>query len=233
MVKTLQHPTKPIDFSIMPSFHCNLHCSFCMYDAGPDNHTRLNYDKTKLFLAKIDWSVINACGFYGGEPSIDMGLYQQFIDLIPKNTQRFVITNGTWSSDANHAAEFLYWCTVNKLRMIVSSTQEHIVHQDREFLQKLAAVSGGNLELKKPDEIHAQGRAKDLIGIKSNCQSACMRTDRNTRLGIKPDGNIVYQNCHGEYHIIQSYEEPFMGILNRVKIKVDNCLRKRQFATYK
>lgn len=215
---------KPIDFSIMPSFRCNLRCWFCMYDCGPDNATRLNLSRTSRFLEKFDWSMINAFGFYGGEVSIDLPLYDKFIALVPDDLPKFVITNGTWSQDDDQTHQFLQWCTFQRLHVIVSSTSEHVAHQKRNLLEALSRESRGWIELKNPDEIHAQGRAKGKPGVRANCGKSCLRPDRNIRLGLKPDGNIVYQNCHGEYHVVQTYDDPFDGIVKRTLGKKLACL---------
>lgn len=223
MVKTKQNG-KPIDFSIMPSFRCNLECWFCMYNCSPDITHELDYEKTKLFFAQFDWSIINAFGFYGGEPSISMPLYDKFIALVPQNIPKFVITNGHWSNYTGATSEFLKWCAFHQLYIIVSSTTEHIKYQWRSFLENLAKEFPGVMELKEPDEIHAQGRARGKPGVINDCKISCQRTDRNIRLGLKPDGNIVFQNCHGEYHVIQTYEQPFDGILERTKKIVEECI---------
>ena len=226
MVDTVQ-TGKPIDFSIMPAFRCNLHCWFCMYDCGPDNHMVLDYDKTKKFLELFDWSQINACGFYGGEPSIDMPLYDRFIQLIPKGINRFVISNGSWSTDMDQTRAFIKWCASNEFYLIVSSTPEHIRFQHRSFLENLEKDFHGAIELKKPDEIHAQGRAIGDPRASTDCKLTCQRLDRNIRLGLKPDGDIIFQNCHGEYHVIQTYNDPFDGILERtIKVVAECFVRK-------
>ncbi len=213
-----------MDFSIMPSYHCNLRCWFCMYNGGPDAKAELDYEKTKLFLLQFDWSLVNSFGFYGGEPSIDTPLYDKFIELVPHSIPKFVITNGTWSVDTDRASRFLKWCIHHSFRVVVSSTPEHIKHQWRSFLENLTREFDGVLLLKTPDRIHAQGRARGESGVPSDCELACLRKDRNTRLGLKPDGNIVFQNCHGEYHTVQTYEEPFDGMLGRTKRLVEHCV---------
>ena len=222
MVETAQ-TGKPIDFSIMPSFRCNLRCWFCMYDCSLENKYELDYEKTKAFLGKFDWSQINACGFYGGEVSIAMPLYERFIALVPESINRFTITNGTWSTDYDKAHEFLIWANKHRLYTIVSSTPEHIKFQHRAYLDELVKRLPGLLELKKPDEIHAQGRAKGKQGVVNDCKLTCQRTDRNIRLGLKPDGNIVFQNCHGEYHVVQNYEQPFSCLLTRTQAVISAC----------
>ena len=219
---------KPIDFSVMPSFRCNLTCWFCMYNCGPEVIQELDYSKTKTFLASVDWSMINAFGFYGGEPSISIPLYDQFIALVPKEINKFLITNGSWSTCLETTKVFLMWCAKHSFQVIVSSTPEHVKFQDRNFLKLLEKTFAGAIELKAPDEIHAQGRAKGKPGIIKDCRGSCLRTDRNIRLGLKPDGNIVFQNCHGEYHVVQTYNEPFTGILDRTVGIRDACLRKER-----
>ncbi len=225
MTETLQ-TGKPIDFSIMPSFKCNIRCWFCMYDASPENQMELDFEKTKAFLNKFDWTMINAFGFYGGEPSISTELYDKFIALVPEDIAKFVITNGTWSIDTNRTVKFLEWCAKHYFHVIISSTPEHIKHQNRSLIERLSREYEG-IELKKPDEIHAQGRAKGLPGVQTDCKFTCQRTDRNIRLGLKPDGNIVFQNCHGEYHIVQTYNDPFKGLLERTNQIKSSCLKNK------
>jgi len=226
MAETLQ-TGKPIDFSIMPSFYCNLRCWFCMYDCSPENRRVLDYKKTKVFISKFDWKLINAFGFYGGEPSIFTHSYEPFVCLIPDEIPRFVITNGTWSVSEDYTELFLNWCAKHRFHIIVSSTPDHIKYQNRVFLENLAKELDGALELKNPDEIHAQGRAKGHDGVISDCKLTCQRTDRNIRLGLKPDGNIVFQNCHGEYHVVQTYEDEFSGIIERTNQIVGKCYKQK------
>lgn len=223
MVETNQ-TGKPIDFSIMPSFRCNLNCWFCMYDCSPNGYQpELDFYKTKKFIKQFDWNMINAFGFYGGEPSINTKLYDDFIALVPDHISKFVITNGTWSVSSEYTELFLNWCARHRFHIIVSSTPEHIKFQNRNFLENLQKEIGDALEIKKPDRIHAQGRAKGKPGVVTDCEFTCRRLDRNMRLGLKPDGNIVFQNCHGEYHIVQTYEHPFEGMLNRAKSLSEQC----------
>jgi hypothetical protein len=198
-----------------------------MYDASPDNHMTLDFEKTKVFLNQFDWSMINAFGFYGGEPSIEMSLYDKFIKLVPENIQKFVITNGTWSKSEIDTLNFIKWCVKHQFHVIVSGTPEHQLHQARQFLEAYAPETNGALELKPADEIHAQGRAKVYPNIQSDCKMACQRTDRNIRLGLKPNGDVVFQNCHGEYHIVQTYNDPFAGIIEKVQVIKESCVAQR------
>lgn len=72
-----------VDLSIMPSLECNLSCTFCMYSAGPNNFLTLDVEQTHRFLETVDWDIVPVCGFYGGEPSVDMELYDIFVNMIP------------------------------------------------------------------------------------------------------------------------------------------------------
>ena len=202
-----------------------------MYNASPENNQILDLEKTKAFLSQFDWKLINAFGFYGGEPSIDTELYNKFVVLVPTNIPKFIITNGTWSKNLEETIKFLNWCARNRFHIIISSTPEHIKFQDRHFLEMLAKEPNSGIELKAADEIHAQGRAKNLEGIISDCKLTCQRTDRNLRLGLKPDGNIIFQNCHGEYHTVQSYSEPFKGIIQRTQKIASECLKTKTTST--
>lgn len=224
MVKTKQSG-KPIDFSIIPSFKCNLECWFCMYDCGPNNEIKLDYWETLSFISEFDWNKINAFGFYGGEPSIEMDLYQDFISMIPSKIPRFVITNGVWSNDLKFASAFLTWCSTNRLHIIVSGTPEHIANQDREYLEYLNRECPNGLELKKADVIHAQGRAKNYDNVSRDCEYTCQRSDRNMRLGLRPDGNVIFQNCHGEYHTIQTYKDGFNGMYEKAIDIFTSCYK--------
>jgi organic radical activating enzyme len=225
VVQTIQ-TGKPIDFSIMPNFKCNLNCWFCMYDASPEFHSNLYLQYTADFLKQFNWEMINSFGFYGGEPSIQTELYDKYINLVPESIPKFIITNGTWSVSDKYTELFINWCALHRMRIIISSTPEHIKYQDRNFLINLQKEFPGAIELKQPDEIHAQGRAIGKPGVIQDCKLTCQRTDRNLRLGLKPDGNIIFQNCHGEYHIIQRYTDPFEGIIERTQKIVDDCYNK-------
>jgi len=222
MVKTIQ-TGRPIDFSFIPSFKCNIRCWFCMYDCGPDNKIRLDYQKTVNFAKQIDWSLINTVGFYGGEPSIEMEFYDKFIALVPEDTPRFVITNGTWSTDIKKTINFLEWCIRSKFHVLVSGTHEHVIHQDKKILKLVRDDYPDCIRLKEPDEIHAQGRAAGHKWVINDCNFTCQRTDRNMRLGLKPDGKIIFQNCHGEYLVVQTYDDPFAGIYDRAHKLFSNC----------
>lgn len=146
-----------IDFSIMPSLKCDLCCHFCMYNAGPENISDLDYDKTKKFLSTWDWDMINSVGFYGGEPMINLDMYQKFMDLIPNNIQKWVITNGTWSTNAFRISEVLNFIKKNELFVVVSGTDCHKIHQSRRVLKMLDNETSV-FRLKGPDKLYPMGR---------------------------------------------------------------------------
>jgi len=116
---------KRVDFSFVPSLKCNLECSFCSYKAGPLNKSKLRLSMAEKFLKTVDWKRISSWGFYGGEPSINLKMYQDFVDLIPDSIPKFVITNGTWSNAWTETKRFLDFVWHNKLFVVVSGTEEH------------------------------------------------------------------------------------------------------------
>lgn len=183
-----------------------------MYDSQLQETEILNLDRTAKFIEKWDWSMIRQVGFYGGEPSINMPLYQRFIDLIPKDKSKFIITNGVWSKDKYKSWEFIDFVIRNDFYLVVSGTDEHQQYQDRGVLLQLEKEFPDAMRLKGGDIIHAMGRAK---GIDSDCNKWCQHDGRVMRLAIHPSGNIMYQNCHGDYPLVQTIDDPFKGIYER------------------
>ncbi len=201
------------DFSLLPSLECDLSCSFCMYDAGPSNHTRLDYDKAAAYVATWDWSIIPSVGFYGGEPSINMPLYQYFINLVPMGTPKFIISNGAWSADPHKTKMFLERCWRNALNVVVSGTPEHRAHQHHSVLER-EAKSRPWLTLKGDDDIHPMGRA----GGEVTCTKKCIWHEQQTRLAVFPTGDIILQNCDGAYPVISDYTQPFSELGKHVRL---------------
>ena len=80
-----------IDFSFMPSLECNLECPFCMYDAGYDKTERLDMEIASKYMIDIYWDEIRSVGLYGGEPSINIPLYEELIHYIPQYIPLFII----------------------------------------------------------------------------------------------------------------------------------------------
>ncbi len=207
------------DFSLLPSLECDLSCWFCMYAAGPSNQTTLNHAKTAAYVATWDWSMIPTVGFYGGEPSINTELYQRFIDLLPPEKPRFTISNGAWSTDRDRTHDFLRWCGTNALRVIVSGTPEHTIHQNRKLLENMVE-SNEWLTVKGDDDIHPMGRAAGTV----SCTQKCGWHEQQTRLAVFPTGDIILQNCDGAYPVISDYTQPFGELDKHVRrIRQNGC----------
>lgn len=226
MVKTAEDKKdlNHIDFSTIPSLRCNLRCSFCMYNASPDNDTTLDYKETIPFIEQIEWDKIGSWGFYGGEPSIDISLYDRFMDLIPKTIPKFVITNGSWSSSNHGHLEFWDWmnrrvASGEKLRIVISGTPEHKKYQRASLIDGLAKWEG--VTVKGDDDIHPMGRA-----YKENweCTKKCIWHEQPIRLGIFPTGHIIMQNCDGVYPVVGTINYPFSKVFeNAVKVRTEGC----------
>jgi hypothetical protein len=216
---------KLIDFSFIPSLKCNLNCPFCMYDCDMEQKEILDIEKTEKFISTIDWSMINSCGFYGGEISINMPVFQWFIDMIPEDVPRFCISNGSWTTISNELMwEFVAFLTHNKMFLVVSGTPHHKKYQDVHKLQMLKDAYPDGMRLKGDDIIHPMGRAKKDDWT---CTNKCQTYEVPTRLGLFPNGDVLFQNCDGIYpFVIQAYDEPFDGIMDRVKEAVEKCPRR-------
>lgn len=199
-----------VDFSFIPSLKCNLSCQHCMYDASSSNPKALDMDKTGRFISTIDYSKINAMGFYGGEISCDYERYRRVIDLIPEGVIKFTITNGTWSRDRDEAQKFIDFVKQNGLRVFISNTRFHRPFQDASLLEKIAREQG--FAIKEEDDIIPMGRAgKDLW----KCSEKCRRYSLPMRLTLNPDGKVMFLNCDGRYPVIGTYDETFSSILDR------------------
>ncbi|RJR07912.1 hypothetical protein C4588_06085 [Candidatus Parcubacteria bacterium] len=222
MVSGIFPDKQPIDFSFIPSLQCNLSCPFCMYDCSLEKIDELDFEKTKSFLKTVDWGMINSCGFYGGEVSINLELYQKFIDLVPDAIPKFTISNGAWSREPEMFSRFLNFLNRNELFLVVSGTEFHKRHQNLEVLKILKDECSDGIRLKDGDEIHPMGRARL---DKWSCSNKCQTHTNPIRLGLFPDGNILFQNCDGSYPIIQTYNQPFEGIIDRVLQITWECSR--------
>lgn len=204
--------------SFIPSLRCNEECTFCMYKAGPKNNIQLDFNLAKYFVKTVDWEKICGWGFYGGEPFIEMDLYQQFYKLIPENIPKFIITNGLWSKSKNDTDKFLYWCANNKFRVVISScTKEHRNHQDLKIIKKLSHLEGIHVKFKE-EELHPMGR--NFYGTVC-CTEKCIWHKQPIRIGLFPTGHVLLQNCNGVYPIISHIKEGFITAFN-------NAVRVRQ-----
>lgn len=208
-----------VDLSIIPSLQCNLECSFCMYAASPNRTEILDRDKTYSFLKTIPWIGINSIGFYGGEPSINLPLYEQFLWMIPKDVKRFIITNGSWSTNLREIENFIAFTRLHSLEVYISGTPEHLVHQNLAVIKQLLIQN--NYHLKEDDT------TKKLLPMGRNqegtwkCSGMCAYKEKMkpTRLAILPDGNIIYQLCDGVYPVVGSIDNPF-----DLKNYLENCV---------
>ena len=204
-----------VSLCFVPSLKCNNRCSFCMYEAGPNRDVILDLDKTKRFVETVLWDKVCGFGLYGGEPSIETDLYQQFCDLIPNSIQKFVITNGAWSKSEEETKQFLSWC-VNKFHIIISScTEEHRVNQNFKVIQELSEKDGVTVKF-LDEEIHPMGRAY-FGDVK--CYEKCLWHVQPIRFALFPTGDVILQNCHGAYPVISNIEEGFM-VAFKMAVKV-------------
>lgn len=215
-----------VSFSFIPSLKCNNRCSFCMYGASPENNLTLDYTNVVRWMASVEWGKVIGWGLYGGEPSIDMELYQKYYELLPRGLPKFVITNGTWSKDADSATKFLRWCA-GKFHIIVSGTPEHRENQNVVFIQELAKSFDGAITYKdEHEEMHPMGR---LAREGWACSRKCVWHEQVMRLGIFPTGHIILQNCDGVYPVVGHIEKtPFNEAFEEgVSIRTIGCGMKR------
>lgn len=225
MVQTteLKKDLTKIDFSIIPSLRCNLRCPFCMYDSSPDNDTKLNLQETKEFLKQIEWDKISSWGFYGGEPYIETSLYDNFINLIPKNIPIFIITNGSWTSSSHQFLEFFDWINSitkeRRLSIVISGTPEHRKFQRNSLIETLSKLEG--IKVKGNDDIHPMGRA---YKEEWECTKKCIWHEQPIRLGIFPTGHIIMQNCNGVYPVVGTLNYKFKDVLeNAINFRTNGC----------
>lgn len=205
------------DLSFIYTKRCNLQCSFCMYDSGPDNTQTLDIEQLAQWLGTVDMSRIASFGVCGGEPSIAMAGFGACLDLVQHlEKPHFVITNGTWSLHDQDTVDFLSWCVKYHMHIIVIGTLEHRKYQDREVLEGLAKQWPAAFHLKpEAENYHAMGRLAGKMPIQ--CNRKCMSWNRALRIAVQPDGSIIYQNCEGVYPVIGNIREPFRKLDTRVQ----------------
>jgi len=190
-----------------------------MYSAGLTREAAKFVDLEKLrgWLQTVDYDKIVSLGVYGGEPSINMRGWGEILRMLPTDKPRFVITNGTWSTDAVHTHLFLGWCLMHKLFIVVSGTPEHRAHQDRARLEKLAYGEPDRFRLKPVEEnLHPMGRYSNMMPD-YKCSEKCVWWDRALRVAVRPDGDIMFQNCDGSYPIVGNIGESFGALDARVQ----------------
>lgn len=205
-----------VDISFLYSLECDLHCSFCMYDCGPAKTEQvLSINAIWTFIQSIGAGIrkIHTFGLYGGEPAVNLRAYYKIASMLPVGPARFTITNGTWSKDVLKTCEVLDWSSRYNILVCVSSTPEHIPHQDREVLEDLAA--GGRIILKDPDTDYIPMGRQACEGW--SCKYRCHWDQRSRRLGVLPTGEVMMQSCDGVYPIIGHIREGFPELYRRVQ----------------
>lgn len=210
-----------IDLAIMPSLECDLKCSFCMYDASPEKTGMLRSNCLRTFMDTVEWERINSVGFYGGEPSLHLGFIENVVtDLIPESIPKWIATNGTWSTSKEKTERFLNFCQYNRINNIrVSGNPEQVKYQNRKRLESISKVTP--VHLKGCDDMQTMGRYK----MKRDCEGFCS-TFSTMRLAIKPNGDMLFQNCKGQYPIIGNITHSFRGIVSKALQTRDMCLAK-------
>lgn len=211
-----------VSFSFIPSLKCNSRCSFCMYDASPENNLSLDFVATAEWMQSVDWDKVIGWGLYGGEPFVDMPLYQKFFELLPAGLPVFVITNGTWSRNAEDTQKFLAWCA-HKFYIIVSGTPEHREYQSIAVIEALVKAYAGGITYKVEDEeMHPMGR---LAREGWACTRKCIWHEQPIRLGVFPTGDIILQNCDGVYPVVGTiYQNTFSDVFKKgVQVRECGC----------
>ena len=216
-----------IDLSIIPSHHCNLRCWFCMYEGGPEKREVVDLKKVKNWLIGFPWKEVRWTGAYGGEISTDYILYKDALDCFPRYKPRFTITNGSWSRNFRSTLKFIAFAEEQSLHVKVSSTKEHKKSQDVPLLEKLH--NEGFIEYKKNDDTDSRllpmGRLDGICG--QVCKKECLEWEGAYRVGIEPNGNIIFQSCRGVYPIISTLDEHWSAILVRLetiaRLEVEFC----------
>jgi hypothetical protein len=213
-----------IDCSLIPSYECNLKCWFCMYDCGPNKKDVLDIKKAEYFISNVNFSMINQFGFYGGEISINLSLYQKFINLIPTNIPKFTITNGAWSRNPIDTENFINFITNNKIYTKISCTPEHKKYQNQEVLKKVCKENK-NIKIKNNDDTKAKllpmGR---LSNQPFSCSFKCTRILPNQpfRIALEPDGSVIFQNCDGVYPKVGNYK----SYLEEIEKNIHNLIER-------
>jgi len=206
------------DLSFMYTLRCDLKCPFCMYDSGPDVWDSMNMPMLDNWLWTVDPNLIASFGLYGGEPGVDLegfGYCLQMAKRIIGERPSFVITNGTWSTSMEKTDVFLRWCSDNGLFVVVSGTPFHRKTQDREILETLVQLYPTAMRLKPEHEnFIPMGR---LGHNEVACTVKCRSWNRASRIAVKPNGDILFQNCDGVFPVVGTYHDRFDVIDEKVQ----------------
>jgi organic radical activating enzyme len=212
------------DLSFMATLRCNLRCSFCMYNSGPEVNDQLDLALLERWLRTVDPTRISSFGLYGGEPSVDLRSFGRCMVLAKKvvgDRPGFVITNGSWSTDAEKTELFIFFAQMHQLFIVVSGTPEHRKFQNRDVLETLASTYPNAIRLKpKEENYHAMGRLEGKMPF--SCSQKCMSWNKALRIAVQPDGSILFQNCDGVYPVVGTISEPFSALVQRVD-RMRNC----------
>ena len=162
---------------------------------------------------------IASFGLYGGEVGVALTGFGACMDLATSFAEkpRFVITNGSWSTDLARATEFIEFVSKHRCHVVVSGTPEHRKHQDRNVLESWKEEQPDSITLKpKEENFHAMGRLEGKMRF--SCSRKCMWWKKASRIAVQPDGTIIFQNCDGVYPVVGSLSEPFEVIKKRVSL---------------
>lgn len=204
------------DLSFMYTKRCDLRCSFCMYNSGPEVTENIDLEKLREWLDTVYFGLIASFGVYGGEVSVALGGYRSIMDMVSERATRphFCITNGAWSTSIEKTREFLNFCGDYRMFIVISGTPEHRKFQNREVIEMLKAEQPDAIRLKPPEEnFHAMGR---LINLKRPCTQKCLSWNKALRIAVQPDGSIIFQNCDGNYPKVGNIAEPFAMLHERI-----------------
>jgi len=205
------------DLSFIYTKRCDLECPFCMYSSGPDVNDSIDLDALAKWLGTVDMEHIASFGLYGGEVGIALAGFGACMDMATAlaDKPRFVITNGSWSTNIARTTEFIEFVMKYRCHVVVSGTPEHRRHQNRSVLEALKEEQPDAITLKPKDEnFHAMGRLEGKM--KFSCSMKCMWWEKASRIAVQPDGTIIYQNCDGVYPVVGNLSEPFDVVRERV-----------------
>src|SRR5574340_1004691 len=204
-----------MDLSIVPSYKCNLHCSFCMYACGPDRDKWLDRDQLRKFLLTVNWDMVNSVGFYGGEVTLWLDECQRYIDMVPGFMPKFCISNGAWSREHDWTMRVIDFCYRNKIWMKVSCTPEHKAFQNERVLQMIEIETHGNIRVKERDDTKSRMNPMGRLAKKHwECTKKCLRmTGTNARrYAVEPNGDIMFQSCDGVFPVVSNFTRPWCEI---------------------
>jgi hypothetical protein len=146
-----------------------------MYSCGPNRKEPvLDIYSLVDWLETVNPDRINSLGMYGGEPTINLDLYNNLIyEAINitslKGKPLWMITNGTWSRDMKQTNDIIDFVVDHDVRLFISNTKEHQEHQDHYTIMKILTLFPEYFVLKEEKEVivpmgRAQGKVPDVCG---------------------------------------------------------------------